>query len=374
MSSNIASSSASGSAAASASASASTTAIPSTPAARSRLPSIPPLLYGTAWKGDYTSDLTILALSHGFRGIDTAGQRKHYREDHVGLALSTARSEMNLDRQDIWVQSKFTPRSGQDWSHPELIPFEEQEDVEVQVRKSFAASLRNLHPWLEFEPLEKVAAKIVKNHNTGGASDEDAGVEYGDRAGEAYLDSYILHSPLTTLERTLKVWTTMESFVQLGLVRQIGLSNVYDTEIFQAISRTTRIPPAIVQNRWHYTTGHDVALLSLLSPTLSPNDFDNGKAPPVVYQPFWSLTGNPNLLSSVEVGDIAIEKGWTVQQVVYAFLASGMNVPGLKVTVLSGTKDERHMAEAVRAVQEGVRGECWAKGELDRIRRVVYGE
>ena len=260
---------------------------PSTPCARSRLSSIPPLLYGTAWKTDYTADLVILALSHGFRGIDTAGQRKHYREDHVGQALLTASREMGLDRSDVWVQTKFTPRSGQDWTHPELIPFSHDDPVEVQVRKSFAASLRNLHPWLDFEPLESVAQKIEDNHVKGQG---DAGVEYGDRHGEAWIDSYILHSPLTTLERTLKVWSTMEGFVHLGLVKHIGLSNVYDPDIFTAISRTTTIPPSVVQNRWHYTTGHDVALLSLLSPKLSPNDYVDQRDG-VVYQPFLESDG-----------------------------------------------------------------------------------
>ncbi|SPO29046.1 uncharacterized protein UTRI_05620 [Ustilago trichophora] len=345
----------------------------SSAAAAAAAAGIPKLLYGTAWKGDYTSDLVILALTHGFRGIDTAGQRKHYREDHVGQALSTAQSEMNLDRRDVWVQSKFTPRSGQDWSHPELIPFAHDDAVEIQVRKSLAASLRNLHPWLEFEPLDKVTAKIEANH-ANGSGELDAGVEYGDTNGEAYIDSYVLHSPLTTLERTLKVWATMEVFVQLGLVRQIGISNVYDPDIFQAIARTTRIPPCVVQNRWHYTTGHDVALLSLLSPTLSPNDYANANGQAVVYQPFWSLTGNPNLLSSTEVQDLAIQKGWTPQQIVYAFLASGMNIPGLTVTVLSGTTNEQHMVEAVKAVDEAGKQDTWKDGELDRIRRVVYGE
>jgi len=334
---------------------------------------MPKLLYGTAWKGDYTSDLVILALTHGFRGIDTAGQRKHYREDHVGQALQTAQTEMRLHRSSLWLQTKFTPRSGQDWNHPELIPFAYDEPVEVQVRKSFASSLRNLHPWLEFESLEAVTNKIEDNHAKG-KGDADAGVEYGDKAGEAWIDSYVLHSPLTTLERTLKVWATMEEFVQLGLVRQIGISNVYDPDIFQAIARTTRIPPSVVQNRWHYTTGHDVALLSLLSPALSPNEYANGKAEGVVYQPFWSLTGNPNLLSSVEVQDLAIQKGWTPQQTVYAFLAAGMNIPGLKVTVLSGTSSEQHMEEAVKAVEAAAKEGTWKEGELDKIRRVVYGE
>nr|CDI55581.1 conserved hypothetical protein [Melanopsichium pennsylvanicum 4] len=228
--------------AAASNASALNTTIPSSPVARSRLECMPKLLYGTAWKTDYTSDLVILALTHGFRGIDTAGQRKHYREDHVGQALHAAQTEMNLDRRDIWLQTKFTPRSGQDWTHPELIPFSYDDAVEVQVRKSVAASLRNLHPWLTFEPFDKVAQKIEQNFKNCKNEEFDAGVEYGDK------------------------------------------------------------------------------------------------------------------------------------QTVYAFLAAGMGLPGLKVTVLSGTNDERHMVEAVTAVEEACKEGTWKKGELDRIRRIVYGE
>ncbi|GAC77171.1 hypothetical protein PANT_25c00011 [Moesziomyces antarcticus T-34] len=339
----------------------------STPAGRSRVPSMPRLLYGTAWKGDFTSDLVILALSHGFRGIDTAAQRKHYREDHVGAALDTAQTDLQLDRRDVWVQTKFTPRSGQDWTQPSTIPFGHDEPVAVQVRKSFAASLRNLHPWLDFEPFEEVARKITANSERG--VELDAGVEYGDKHGEAYVDSYVLHSPLTTLDRTLNVWAAMESFVQLGLVRQIGVSNVYDAEIFQALSRTTRIAPSIVQNRWHYTTGHDVALLSILSPALAPNECGE----PVVYQPFWSITGNPNLLASPAVQESAELLGWTPQQVVYAFLARGMDIPRLTITVLSGTKDEQHMHEAVHAVNNAD-DPRWTQSHVDAIRKFVYGE
>ena len=41
-------------------------------------------IYGTAWKKDETTLLTALALGQGFRGIDTANQRKHYHESMVG--------------------------------------------------------------------------------------------------------------------------------------------------------------------------------------------------------------------------------------------------------------------------------------------------
>ncbi|HAU4188348.1 TPA: aldo/keto reductase, partial [Legionella pneumophila] len=38
----------------------------------------PTFIYGTAWKEKRTSELVELALTTGFRGIDTANQRKHY--------------------------------------------------------------------------------------------------------------------------------------------------------------------------------------------------------------------------------------------------------------------------------------------------------
>ena len=47
---------------------------------------VPHFLYGTAWKEDATERLAHLALSSGFRGIDTANQRKHYDEAAVGRA------------------------------------------------------------------------------------------------------------------------------------------------------------------------------------------------------------------------------------------------------------------------------------------------
>ena len=49
--------------------------------------SIPPILYGTAWKEENTERLVTQALTLGFKGIDTANQRKHYFEEGVGFAV-----------------------------------------------------------------------------------------------------------------------------------------------------------------------------------------------------------------------------------------------------------------------------------------------
>lgn len=50
----------------------------------------PRFLYGTAWKENETQRLTELALQMGFRGIDTANQRRHYHEAAVGQAISAS--------------------------------------------------------------------------------------------------------------------------------------------------------------------------------------------------------------------------------------------------------------------------------------------
>jgi hypothetical protein len=66
---------------------------------------VPRFIYGTAWKEHRTEGLTRLALEVGFRGIDTANQRKHYFEAGVGAAIAAAR----IARDELFLQTKFTP-------------------------------------------------------------------------------------------------------------------------------------------------------------------------------------------------------------------------------------------------------------------------
>src|SRR5881275_3075744 len=75
---------------------------------------VPRFLYGTAWKEDATQRLTELALQQGFRGIDTANQRRHYHEAAVGQAIAAAIRSGRVVRDDLFVQTKFTSRRGQD--------------------------------------------------------------------------------------------------------------------------------------------------------------------------------------------------------------------------------------------------------------------
>ena len=79
---------------------------------------VPRFLYGTAWKEQETERLTELALRQGFRGIDTANQRRHYHEAAVGQAIASAMKSGLVLRENLFLQTKFTFRSGQDHRLP----------------------------------------------------------------------------------------------------------------------------------------------------------------------------------------------------------------------------------------------------------------
>src|SRR5436305_2432981 len=93
---------------------------------------IPDFLYGTAWKEDRTTALTELALRTGFRGIDTANQRRHYFETGVGQGLAAAYRAGVVTRADLFLQTKFTSQPGQD----HRLPYDSFASLSVQVTQS----------------------------------------------------------------------------------------------------------------------------------------------------------------------------------------------------------------------------------------------
>ena len=101
---------------------------------------VPRFFYGTAWKEDETARLTALALGQGFRGIDTANQRKHYHEAGVGRGIRDAVESGLVARDDLFLQTKFTFRRGQD----HRLPYDSKAPIPDQVAQSFACSLEHL--------------------------------------------------------------------------------------------------------------------------------------------------------------------------------------------------------------------------------------
>jgi diketogulonate reductase-like aldo/keto reductase len=304
---------------------------------------LPRFLYGTAWKEEETQKLTELALQQGFRGIDTANQRRHYHEAAVGQAIaSIVRSAppsplggegpgvrgptsvegqrvaaasagegpgmRSLTRDDLFLQTKFTSRQGQD----HRLPYDPDAPVPIQVEQSFASSLTHL--------------------------------------GVTRLDSYVLHGP--TQRRGLAsadwdAWRAMEAIHVSGRVRLLGISNV-SLEQLQLLCQRARVPPRFVQNRCYAVTGWDRQIREFCA--------SNG----LIYQGFSLLTANRELLLRPELIQIAKRHGRTVSQIIFRFALDVGMIP------LTGTTNPAHMKADLEVFDF-----CLEPEEIERIERLA---
>lgn len=248
---------------------------------------VPAYLYGTAWKEDATEQCVIDALDAGFRGIDTANQRKHYFEEGVGRALEAKFREGFIARGDLFLQTKFTFRDGQD----DRLPYDERAAIGDQVRQSFDKSLEHL------------------------------GIES--------LDSLVLHGPSQRDglgKDDHEAWRAMEAIAGSGRVKLLGISNASAVQVEELIA-FAKVPPAFVQNRCYAERSWDVRVRDLCS----AND--------IVYQGFSLLTANRQVIANAKV--LAIAKRYSVApaQVVFRFSQQ------LGMLPLTGTRDPLHMRE-----------------------------
>ena len=260
----------------------------------------PFLLYGTAWKKDDTAKYVQQAITAGFRFIDTACQPKHYNENGVGDGWTAAARALGLERADIFLQTKYTPMSGQD---PHRVPYDASLPLEDQVQHSLQVSLDNLQT--------------------------------------EYLDSLVLHSPLPTFEETMRVWRQFETFMDQGTVRRLGISNCYELDYFTRLYDAARIKPSVLQNRFYADSNFDTDLRKFC------------QAKQIWYQSFWTLTASRRALGRPSVQAWAESKNLTPQTLMYAFLMSlGYPKP------LSGTTSEEHMAQDVKVMKRLQNGEA----------------
>lgn len=248
---------------------------------------IPRFLYGTAWKENETQRLVELALQQGFRGIDTANQRKHYHEAAVGLGMAAAIARGVVTRDDLFLQTKYTYQRGQD----DRLPYDPAASVTVQVEQSCASSLQHL--------------------------------------GTQVLEAYLLHGPsqrvgLGAADR--EAWRAMEMLVDRGSVRWLGISNVTLEQLDQ-LCQFARIQPRFVQNRCYAVQGwdRDVRLFC--------------KNHGILYQGFSLLTANTHARVHPALVKIAARHGRTASQIVFRYALDVGMLP------LTGTSSAEHMRE-----------------------------
>jgi len=271
--------------------------------------SAPDFVYGTAWKEERTPALVELAVRMGFRGIDTANQRRHYFEAGVGEGLAAAYRAGVVTRADLFLQTKFTYRPGQD----HRLPYDPAASLSVQVAQSMASSLGHL--------------------------------------GTDHVDSYVLHGPSSGYGWTdadAEVWEAMKKERDAGRTRLLGVSNVSLRHLEQMEAAGSETP-AFVQNRCYAHLGWDRKVRLFC------------RERKIVYQGFSLLTANAEVLRHPVVTGLAARVNATAAQVVFAFAREVGMLP------LTGTSNGEHMkqdlassglalsAEAVRAI-EGLAG------------------
>jgi diketogulonate reductase-like aldo/keto reductase len=250
-------------------------------------PRIPDFLYGTAWKEDRTPALTELAIRMGFRGIDTANQRRHYFEAGVGQGLAAAYRAGVVTRADLFLQTKYTYQHGQD----HRLPYDPDADTFTQVAQSMASSLEHL--------------------------------------GTDHVDSYVLHGPASGhgwTDDDVEAWGAMVRERDAGRTRLLGVSNVSLRHLAQ-MEATGAAMPAFVQNRCFARLGWDRGVRAFCSERN------------IVYQGFSLLTANPEVLRSRLVLGLAARAGATPAQVVFRFAQAVGMLP------LTGTTDPEHMKQ-----------------------------
>ena len=254
--------------------------------------SVPPFMYGTAWKKEATARLVQLAVESGFTAIDTANQLIHYQEALVGEALQSLAAK-GVKRQALFLQTKFTSVDGQD----HRTPYDAAADLTTQVEQSFASSLQHLHT--------------------------------------DYLDSYVLHAPFS--RRGLgaadwQVWAAMEAFYETGKTKTIGVSNITAAQL-TLLCQQARVKPMMVQNRCFAVTAWDQQVREICR--------EQG----IIYQGFSLLTANRDVIAAPEIHAIAAREGVGPAQVIFRFaLQVGM-------LALTGTTDPQHMAEDLGAAR-----------------------
>lgn len=143
------------------------------------------------FNGTITYDTTELrsAISCGYRLIDTAIM---YRNEAV---IGKAVKESNIDRSDFFITSKIPAKK-------------EHTETDKHVRSSVDASLKAL--------------------------DMD------------YIDLYLIHFPLKTNEDNLRVWRVLETYVDKGLIKSIGVSNFNEEQLSYLIEHAN-IKPVLNQ-------------------------------------------------------------------------------------------------------------------------------
>ncbi len=205
----------------------------------------------------------------------------------MGEGLQAAYRAGVVTRADLFLQTKFTYRAGQD----HRLPYDPAAGLSTQVAQSLAGSLEHL--------------------------------------GTDYVDSYVLHGPAAGsgwTDSDDEVWAAMIQEREAGRTRFLGVSNVSLVHLEQMAANYGHLPD-FVQNRCYARFGWDRDV----------REFCGARG--IVYQGFSLLTANADVVRHRAIADIAKRRGATSAQIVFSFAQS------IGILPLTGTSDAGHMKQ-----------------------------
>jgi diketogulonate reductase-like aldo/keto reductase len=192
-----------------------------------------------------------------------------------------------VTRADLFLQTKFTYREGQD----HRLPYDPAASLSLQVTQSMASSLEHL--------------------------------------GTDHVDSFVLHGPASRSHWTtadFETWQAMIKERDAGRTRLLGVSNISLVQL-QQMARAHAEPPAFVQNRCYANRGWDRDVRAFC------------RERNIVYQGFSLLTANVEVLRHPLVARLAAQHNASPAQIVFAFSKQIGMLP------LTGTANPEHMKQ-----------------------------
>lgn len=144
-----------------------------------------------------------------------------------------------------------------------------------------------------------------------------------------YIDSYLLHGPSLSqgiIDADLEIWQAMETLVQEGRVRFLGISNVTIQQV-ETLFDQVSIKPTFIQNRCFAINrwDHNVRLFS--------------QKHQMIYQGFSLLTANQPYILSPYIQSLASTHKKTIPQIIFRFASQ------IGILPLTGTTHTQHMRE-----------------------------
>jgi diketogulonate reductase-like aldo/keto reductase len=271
---------------------------------------IPALGFGTLIPDPTaTKEATRTALEVGFRQFDCA--ERYRNEEHVGEAMRGVFTEGKVRREDVFVGTKL-------WNNnhrPE------------RVGPAFEASLRRLQ--LDYVDLYSIHTPFA--------------FKAGDEQDPRDANGKVIYDNAATLTNT---WKALESLVDQGRCKAIGLSNVSLRQL-QEVFDSARVKPAVVQVESH--------------PYLPEWDLlDYCRSNGIVMQAFAALGHGiePRLLDDPVVTVIAKRVHKTPAQVLLAWAVQRVTAP--LTTATSARHIEENFAiatlpdDAIKEISEGI--------------------